>query len=102
MEVIEYAAHSAMLDDERGILVLPVIAEDVTDPLPSGNVLPGVEGLALSSLSLHEADWDRAIRDLAARGFAPVEADDDEPSVLGALLVGVLSDGREVIALERV
>jgi hypothetical protein len=102
VELIEYGTHAALLDDDRGILVLPDPGGDVADPLPSGALLPDVEGLALGTASLHEADWVRALRDLAERGFAPVRADVHEPAVLGALLVGELSDGREVIALERV
>ena len=99
MEIIEYAAHTAMLDGDLGLLALPAPSADIADPLPCGELLPdGTPGL--TALSLHAADWDAAIADLYARGWQSVEAEDDEPQVLGALLVGATSDGRELIALE--
>lgn len=85
--LIEYAAHSAMLDEDgTGLLVLPHPADD----------------LQLIGPSLHSADWDAVVADLATRGWQPLEADADELQAMGAVLAGVLSDGREVIALEPI
>lgn len=99
MQIIEFAAHTALLRGTLGLLALPAPRGDVNDPLPCGELLP--DGTpALAALSLHAADWDSALADLWSRGWQPVEAADDEPQAMGALLVGATSDGRELVALE--
>jgi hypothetical protein len=82
MQTITYSAHVALLDSltGEGLLVLPLVAEDVRDPLGPGSV--------------HEAEWNVVVRDLDALGWEPSE---DEFS--GLCHVGVTVEGRAVVGL---
>jgi hypothetical protein len=82
MQTVAYAAHVAHLDvlTGEGLLVLPLVADDVRDPLGHG--------------SLHASDWDAVIQHLDAMGWEPTEAEDG-----GLCYVGRTGDGRAVIGL---
>jgi hypothetical protein len=82
VETIRYAAHVAHLDalTGEGLLLLPLVADDVRDPLGHG--------------SLHAADWDAVVRHLDGLGWDPTEAEDG-----GLCYVGRTRDGRTVVGL---
>jgi len=82
VETIAYACHTAYLNPltGSGLLVRPRPELDLR-----------TTGLAPS---LHEADWNHAMRDLDARGWEPTESE------RGAIAVdSYMPDGREVIGL---
>jgi len=80
---IAYATHTAHLDSMTGsgLLVMPRVDQDVSDPLG---------GVA----TLHEVSWGQVIRDLDARGWEPFADDYGLPTT-----EGTTSDGRQVLAL---
>ncbi|WP_433373847.1 hypothetical protein ACQPZX_02700 [Actinoplanes sp. CA-142083] len=82
METIAYACHTAYLDPMTGsgLLVRPNPDDDLRTAGPGG--------------SLQEADWNRAMRDLYARGWAPTEDEDGSWA-----LDSETPDGREVVGL---
>ena len=61
METINYACHTVYLDPMTGsgLMVRPLADDDV--------FVPAEPGVVLSVLSVHEADWNDAIRDLDKR-----------------------------------
>lgn len=83
METIAYACHTAYLDPMTGSGLL-------VRPNPRDDIYPG--GL---SGSLHEADWNHAMKDLDARGWEPSENEDGD----GWVLAGHTKEGNEVIGL---
>ncbi|MPV50274.1 hypothetical protein GCG21_09715 [Pseudactinotalea sp. HY160] len=85
MLTVAYASHTAHLDHltGQGLLVLPDPADDVRDPLAPGS-------------SLHAADWNAAVRALAADGWELLEGWDGVP-----LREGVTIDGRDVLGLSH-
>jgi hypothetical protein len=82
MQTIAYAAHVAHLDPVtgEGLLVRPPAADDLVDRLGHG--------------SLHEADWNAAVRHLDDLGWEP-----SEDEVGGLCHVGHTRDGRAVVGL---
>jgi hypothetical protein len=81
---LRFGSHVAALDvlTGFGLLALPAPQRDVADPLP------------VSALSLHGAEWDGLMVELARLGWEPDEGDDGMP-----MNDGCLSDGRALIAL---
>lgn len=96
-------AHRAYWDNEtgQGMLIRPPRSRDLrldTDTYlraelrgEGGETLLGM----VPSQTMHEADFDAALRDLRILGFEPSESDNDEPFCVD----GYLADGSQVIGL---
>lgn len=95
---ITYAAHKALLNVEygEGVLVRPRAEHDVQASAVESVYVDGQgrEQPCILSASLHEADWDYAVRDLYRQGWEPAEDDEEE-----LVVVTEAEDGREIIRL---
>jgi hypothetical protein len=82
MHSVTFASHVAHLDPltGEGLLVLPLAADDLSDPLDGP--------------SLHEVEWGAVVRHLDSLGWEPTEGEDG-----GLCHAGFTRDGREVIGL---
>jgi hypothetical protein len=82
MQSVAFASHVALLDPltGEGLLVLPLAADDLGDPL--------------GGRSLHEVEWSGVVRHLDSLGWEPSQAEDG-----GLCFVGCTREGREVVGL---
>lgn len=64
---LEFGTHTALLHEEQGVggLVRPAPADDIDDPFAEGG-----------PMSMQEADWSRAVRELHRLGWQVAEEDD--------------------------